>query len=103
MLRQFISMNEDINSKINFLKFTIKRNIEVIEEVLSSEEISNYNNEREDIISKIYFVKVLIEINLKTVREALITEETSNYNNERNESDKIVEKTYTPIPSGIGV
>jgi hypothetical protein len=86
-------MNEDINSKINFLKFTIKRNIEVIEEVLSSEEISNYNNEREDIISKIYFVKVLIESNLKTVREALRTEETSNYNNERNESDKIVEKT----------
>ncbi len=85
-------MDEVINSKINLLKFKIKRNIEVIEEVLSSEEISNYN-EREDIITKIYFVKVLIEINLKTVREALRTEETSNYNNERNESDKIVEKT----------
>ena len=86
-------MNENINSQINFLRVTIKRNLEAIGEVLSSEETSNYHNDPEYIISEINFVKVLIERNLKTVREALKTEETSNYNHEPNESDKIVETT----------
>lgn len=84
-------MNEDINSKINFLKVTIKRKLEVIGEVLSSEKISNYN-EREDIISEINFLKLIIERNLKKIGEALETEKISNYNNERNESNKIIVK-----------
>lgn len=87
-------MNEDINSKINFLKFTIKRNLEAIQEVLSSGEISNYN--QEDIIGEINFVKVLIKRNLNTLREDLGNEETSNYNNERNESGKLVVESLRP-------
>lgn len=89
-------MKKDINSKIIFLRVSIKRNLEAIQEVLSSEETSKYHNELEDIISKINFVKVLVERNLKTLREALGIEEISNYHNERNESDEIAETSLGP-------